>query len=334
MNDNEIKVSVYCLAYNHEKFIRNALEGFVNQKTNFKYEVIIHDDASTDNTANIIREYENKYPDIVKAIYQTENQHSKGIRIFKTFIYPMAKGKYIAVCEGDDYWCDNNKLQKQFDYMEKHSECSMCVHNTIKHDLKTGTEELFNNWKEIHELTDKDVFYGWNVHTSSFFIRREFVFTPELKKKYWFGDYVRLTMAYYYGKVVALPDVMSVYNWNNPKGMTVKVWKNRTSKSIEKIKLKKEYLLEYNKITNNKYKEIVDKKIMEEDFNILIIKLDFVNHTRQEFKSLKEQIRNHEFYKEYYSEKTIIEKIKFSIKMNSYISYKIYETIRNILKKE
>ena len=133
MDENDIKVSVYCLAYNHEKFIRNTLDGFVSQKTNFKYEVIIHDDASTDNTTNIIREYEEKYPDIIKPIYQTENQYSKGIGIIPNYIVPRIRGKYVAACEGDDYWCDDYKLQKQFDYMEKHSECSMCVHNTIKH---------------------------------------------------------------------------------------------------------------------------------------------------------------------------------------------------------
>ena len=334
MSEDSIKVTAYCLAYNHEKYIRKTWEGSVNQKTNFGFQVIVHDDASTDNTANIIREYEKKYPDIIKPIYQKQNQHSKGVSIFKTFIYPQIKGKYIAICEGDDYWCDNSKIQKQFDYMEKHPECSLCVHNTIKHDLKTGKEELFNDWKEIHELTANDIFYGWKVHTSSFFTRKEFMNPADTKKKYWFGDFVRLTKSYYYGKVVALPDVMSVYNWNNPKGMTVNVWKNRTSKSIEKIKLKKEYLLEYNRMTNNKYKEIVDKKIIEEDFNILIIKLDFAYNTKEQFNSLKEQIRNHQLYKEYFSERTIIEKIKLSIKINSYISYKIYKTIRNILKKE
>ncbi len=127
--DEQIMVSVFCATYNHEKYIRKCLDGFIMQKTNFKFEVLVHDDASTDKTADIIREYEEKYPDIIKPIYQTENQYSKGVQIGVTFQYPRAKGKYIAFCEGDDYWCDENKLQRQFDIMESHPECSICVHN-------------------------------------------------------------------------------------------------------------------------------------------------------------------------------------------------------------
>lgn len=92
MND-KIMVSVYCLTYNHEKYIRDTLNGFISQVTNFKYEVFVHDDASTDKTASIIKEYANKYPNIIKPIFQTENQYSKGIRIFRTYIYPKMSGK-------------------------------------------------------------------------------------------------------------------------------------------------------------------------------------------------------------------------------------------------
>ena len=103
-------VSVCCLAYNHENSIRQAIEGIVSQKTDFAFELLIHEDASTDNTAEIIREYEKKYPHIVKPIYQTENQFFK-CNIAKTHIQPKAQGKYVAICEGDDFWTDENKLQ-------------------------------------------------------------------------------------------------------------------------------------------------------------------------------------------------------------------------------
>ncbi|HHX61228.1 MAG TPA: glycosyltransferase [Epulopiscium sp.] len=106
MTDKTPLVSICCLAYNHEKFIRQALDGFIMQESNFPIEVLIHDDASTDDTANIIREYEKKYPEIIKPIYQTENQYSKGVGISVTYNFPRAKGKYIAMCEGDDYWTD------------------------------------------------------------------------------------------------------------------------------------------------------------------------------------------------------------------------------------
>lgn len=93
----EIAVSVLCLVYNHEKYLRKCLDGFVNQKTNFKFEVIINDDASTDKSADIIREYEEKYPDIIKPIYQTENQYSKGVKLSAVYQYPRVKGKLHVV---------------------------------------------------------------------------------------------------------------------------------------------------------------------------------------------------------------------------------------------
>lgn len=139
----EIKVSVYCLAYNHEKYIRDALEGFVSQKTDFRYEVIVHDDASEDGTAEIIREYARRYPEIIRPVFQTENQWSKGVRIVPVHIWPRIRGKYIAVCEGDDYWTDYNKLQKQYDYMEAHPNCALCFTNAVMQDRAGGGERTF-----------------------------------------------------------------------------------------------------------------------------------------------------------------------------------------------
>ncbi len=126
-------VSICCTAYNHEPYIRQCLDGFVMQKTDFVFEVLVHDDASTDNTANIIREYEQKYPDIIKPVYQTENQYSKGVRIHDIYFYPQAKGKYIALCEGDDYWTDPSKLQKQIDFLEANPEYGMCYTQSLNY---------------------------------------------------------------------------------------------------------------------------------------------------------------------------------------------------------
>jgi len=121
-------VSIICTAYNHEAFIKDALEGFVIQKTNFPFEIIVHDDASTDNTANIIRVYEAKYPELFINIYQTENQYSKGNGDVAKIVFSAARGKYIALCEGDDYWTDPYKLQKQVDFLEANKDFIMCFH--------------------------------------------------------------------------------------------------------------------------------------------------------------------------------------------------------------
>ena len=126
----EIKVSVICLAYNHEAYIRDALEGFVTQQTDFAYEVLVHDDASTDRTAEIIREYEKKYPDLINVIYQTKNQYSQGVNIGIEFLWPKVKGKYIAYCEGDDYWVSPHKLQRQYEALEQHPGLDICAHSS------------------------------------------------------------------------------------------------------------------------------------------------------------------------------------------------------------
>ncbi len=126
MDSEKILVSILALSYNHEKYIRKCLDGFVMQQTHFKYEVLIHDDASTDRSAKIIREYQRRYPDIIFPIIQSDNQYSKGVRINDTYQYPRARGKYIAFCECDDYWTDSNKLQRQVDFMEQNPDYGLC----------------------------------------------------------------------------------------------------------------------------------------------------------------------------------------------------------------
>ena len=128
--EREPLVSICCLAYNHRDYIKDALEGFLKQKVTFPYEVLIYDDASTDGTAEIIKEYAEHYPDIIKPILQTENQYSKGItNPSGAFNFPRVKGTYVAMCEGDDYWTDENKLQMQVDYLQAHPRCTLCIHS-------------------------------------------------------------------------------------------------------------------------------------------------------------------------------------------------------------
>jgi glycosyltransferase involved in cell wall biosynthesis len=140
-------VSIYCLTYNHEKFIRDTIESFLMQKTTFPVEILIHDDASSDNTANIIREYEFKYSNIIKPIYQTENKYSTQKGYITQIQNKRAKGTYIAKCEGDDYWTDPLKLQKQVDFLEAnpdygmvHTDYNILYQNTgiISHRKKTN----------------------------------------------------------------------------------------------------------------------------------------------------------------------------------------------------
>lgn len=127
--DLPLMVTIRCITYNHEPYIRQCLEGFVIQKTNFHFEAIVHDDASTDGTAAIIREYAAKYPDIIKPIFETENQYSKHDGSLQRIMNEHTHGKYVAICEGDDYWTDPLKLQKQVDYLQSHPSCVIAHSN-------------------------------------------------------------------------------------------------------------------------------------------------------------------------------------------------------------
>jgi glycosyltransferase involved in cell wall biosynthesis len=129
-SDRDIPVvSICCITYNQAAFIRDCLDGFFMQETTFPVEIVIHDDASSDGTANIIREYEARHPYIIRAIYQTENQYLKVRHPDVVFNFPRSRGRYIALCEGDDYWTAPDKLQTQVNFMESHPQYSGCFHN-------------------------------------------------------------------------------------------------------------------------------------------------------------------------------------------------------------
>lgn len=327
MKKNDVKVSVLCTAYNHEKFLRQCLDGFVMQKTNFKYEVIVHDDASTDGTKKIIEEYVKKYPELIKPIYQTQNQYSIDINIMDNILFPIAKGKYIAICEGDDYWCDENKLQIQYDFMEQHLECPACFHNTCKHDLLGDLkDENFHKWGKIHYLTEKEVFDIWLVHTSSFFTRREYFKKDDYSKKYWFGDCVRLTTLFSKGPLAVLPQVMSVYNYNNTDGITVQIYNTEQKKKIiEKRMQRIEYYVAYNEKTNYRYDNAVKAAIYSYE---TAIKRDV---DKGDFKHYQQILNTHPYKKNYIKRCSLKNKIKFAIKC--YCPIWFYKLIKKLKKK-
>lgn len=148
--DNTPLVTICCITYNHAAYIRECLNGFLMQETNFKFEVVIHDDASTDETQSIIKEYCEKYPNVFSPIFQHVNQYSRGIKsIIQTFCVPKFRGKYIAMCEGDDYWIDPYKLQKQVDIMENNPNCSLVISNGISLNEITKKQYIINPMGDI-----------------------------------------------------------------------------------------------------------------------------------------------------------------------------------------
>lgn len=152
--DNTPLVTICCITYNHAAYIRECLNGFLMQETNFKFEVVIHDDASTDETQGIIKEYCEKYPNVFSPIFQHVNQYSRGIKsIIQTFCVPQFRGKYVAMCEGDDYWIDPYKLQKQVDFLESHPDYGMCYTKVKRFVQKSN--QFIDEWGGPNETMDK-----------------------------------------------------------------------------------------------------------------------------------------------------------------------------------
>ena len=211
------RVSICCTAYNHVDYIRQCLDGFVMQKTSFPIEVLIHDDASTDGTQDIIREYADKYPDIVIPIYQTVNQYSKGVKVSLIYNYSRAKGKYIALCEGDDYWTDPYKLQKQVDFLESHPDYVMCSHRFDQYyeeerRLEKEQDESFQG--ADYDL--KNLIGGkWLTQTLTVMYRRSALDLQHYESYGMSMDIILFYALLKEGKGYCFPDVMGVYRYHN-----------------------------------------------------------------------------------------------------------------------
>ncbi len=159
MEAEKVMASINCVTFNHVNYIRKALDSFLMQKTNFAFEILVHDDASTDGTGEIIREYAEKYPDQVRPLIQTENQYSQGIdNISGAFNFPRARGKYIFMCDGDDYFLSPDKLQRQVDYMEAHPDCALCIHSA-RIDLvgKALTEGQMRPYRQSRVIPPEEI---------------------------------------------------------------------------------------------------------------------------------------------------------------------------------
>lgn len=298
MKEKNIKVSIICLAYNHEKYIEKTLEGFVNQKTNFDFEIIINDDVSTDNTRKIIDKYVQAYPHLFRPVYQCENQYKKGDWALIDPLHEMAQGKYIAYCEGDDYWMDNKKLQKQYDILEKYTDCSICVHtvqcinedesinpriipiinSNLKSGLHTNAEISKIFWTKFWAL----------FQLSSYFIRKEVFY--DMKKgleswgKYLCGDNRIFLSALNCGNLWYLDEKMSCYRLNSIGSYTEKSANLERKKYISQWLKYNRGFYNYDKYTNNKFHKWILEYLANyyinlsfEDKNLAIEELKKIN---------------------------------------------------------
>ena len=208
-------LSVSLITYNQAKFIRQCLDGIMMQRTTFPIEILVHDDASTDGTQDIIKEYTARYPGLINPILQTENQYSKGVKIDMEFNYRRARGKYIATCEGDDFWTNPDKLQRQVDILEKHPDYSMCCHACAileeETQKKTMPMPLCGDAPGMEFDYARKRKLGWFFHTLSVVFRNGLLDPGQWKE---FGYYRDVHQFYYllkHGKGYYLEDVMGTY---------------------------------------------------------------------------------------------------------------------------
>lgn len=259
MNDNAIAtplVSVYCMTYNHEKTIAQAIEGIMQQNTDFPFELIIHDDASTDGTADIVRAYAARYPDRIRPIYQEKNQYHT-CNLIKTFMHPVSRGKYIAVCEGDDYWTDPDKLQIQVAHMESDAGCTLCFH-AVQQLSPDGTLMNYRPLKATGEVPASLVVKrgGLFCPTVSLLFRRDVMDTwPDFRMQADVYDYPAQVLAATMGRVQYIDRIMGVYRFASDGS-----WTAQHADIIDYAHVKNEthWLELFDQYTDGKYKNAVN----------------------------------------------------------------------------
>ncbi len=282
-------VSIRCTVYNHEPFLRQCLDGFVMQQTTFPFEAIVHDDASTDGSAAIIREYAEKYPEIIKPIYETENQYSKHdgslARIIDAAMHPASK--YVAFCEGDDYWTDPQKLQKQVDLLETHPDCTIvfCKVKTVTKDgeLRSWTIPCAESRIPLGELTlddymKEEYYYSrWTFHTSTYCFRKSCLelhnqLRKTLYRHFPFGDQPLLLSCLFQGKGYYLPDFTGCYRTSSGGYMS-----NVFSAPENIIRFKERCITAWKTLddyTQKKYSKSIRRRINGTRLSILRIKYE------------------------------------------------------------
>jgi glycosyltransferase involved in cell wall biosynthesis len=264
VNSNQILVSICCITYNHEKYISQAIEGFLMQETSFPFEIIIGEDCSTDRTREIVFEYQRNNPDVINIVTSDANVggRANGMRT-----RAAASGKYIAICEGDDYWTDPYKLQKQVDFLEANRDCTWCFHPAkVIYEDGLGPGGCVSKPRKVpksNKFTAKDIILGgggFYPTASAMFVSHAIQHLPD-----WFlsapvGDFPLALIASAKGNVGYLPDVMSVYR-TDVQGSWTMTMRDR-SKLFDLHEGTENYLNAFNECTAFKFNKYLRKQII------------------------------------------------------------------------
>ena len=282
-------VSVLCITYNHEKYIAQALESIVTQKTSFALEVIVHDDASTDGTAAIVRKYAEQYPEIIVPIYQEKNQYSQRVSISREIMLPRSRGKYFAICEGDDFWTNINKLQKQFDYMESHPECTLCIHNAQRVNVEGQRIGEIAPVSSSRIVSCEEVILGGGDFCATNSIFAPTRLTHKLPEYFNIltNDLVWQIYLASQGDSYCFADEMSAYCTGVENSWTQRIWNNK-EKRIRWLSTIKETYEAFDMETGYQYHAAVEDVILVNEISKCILLKNLENLKVQRY---KEQIK-------------------------------------------
>lgn len=301
MSDNKnIMVSVCCITYNQEKYIRQCLDSIFMQKTNFSFEVIINDDASSDATPTILREYKEKYGNRVQLILQKENQYSKGVVILQDIVFPHVRGKYISFCEGDDFWNDEYKLQKQFDEMEKSPNASWCTHyvqcvdeqgkNMTGLTLPPSKNRITPSRMMTSEQTMEFIVKN-GIQMTSYFIRSNrfkgfYEKTPYFVKIAPVDDEAIVRYCASVGDMIFIPERMSCYRMKAEGSWTST---NDTNDEkmyqhyIEMIKM----IREFDNFTNHRFSLYIENDLIDKEWKAALFRKDYKKMMKKRYKKYR-----------------------------------------------
>lgn len=318
-----MKVSVICITYNQKPYIAKAIEGILMQKTDFEFEVVINDDASTDGTTEIVKKYAELYPDKIKAVLHTENQFSKGVPFSKILNLETLQGDYIAICEGDDYWTDPKKLQIQADFLDKQKNFSGCFHSSMRKDGNTFDDiRIFPSKKErLYKsiFTIKDIGKGYFIETCSVMYR----FKPYKEElislipghiinvdSYLIGYFATKGKFKYIDRVMSVKLISNIGVWNNPEQT---IDDRNTRFAYEIVNVAKEYGSMMQKLHMEKYNTFKVSDALPEVLMSL-----YKNKQSEKISYIIDKFYP-SFYQEYKNDKRIFYKI-----------FKRYRRIKNI----
>lgn len=257
-------LTVYIISYNFGEYIAQAIESVLYQDTEYNFKIYIYDDCSTDGSQNILKHYQNIYPNYIDIELSDINTYSlpDGDLIGRKRLREHIKTKYVAICEGDDFWCDSHKIQKQIDYMEANQGCSMTCHASRWIDYFKNSEYDWRPYTDEKDLTPYDVIYkpNGNVSTASLIFRSEAFFLPLDYPRADVADQLWQNNALLYGNIHYFNDIMSVYRYGHESSWTSNNMKDIGNSLTHNYTFIR-YLYEYDKYSRNKFHNLIIQTI-------------------------------------------------------------------------